>query len=170
MNLNNLIKIAATRADDLVAGKLWSRAEWIEYANDAQDEACRRSRLLVDSTTPDICNIDLTNIDTTYDLHDSIIFVRRVRLLDADGVALDVLGRRHAQDLDRDIGPGWQEETGQPRVWVPDIDTHALRPYPSPDTDYTAAMTVVRTALIPAANDTYPMLSLIHISEPTRPY
>ncbi len=159
MNLNTLITTAATRVDDLAAGKLWSRAEWIEYANDAQDEACRRARLLVDSTTAAVCSITLVDGTPTYDLHDSIIFVRRVRLVQvSDGVALKVLGRVHAADLDRDVGPQWQEEVGQPRGYVPDIDDHQLRPYPTPDTDeWKATLTVVRTALVPAVNETYPM-------------
>lgn len=159
MNLNTLITTAATRADDLEAGKLWSRAEWIEYANDAQNEACRRARLLVDSTTPDVCSITLTDGTATYDLHDSIIFVRRARLVNsADGTALTVLRRLHSDDLDRQVGPGWQEEVGQPRGCVVDMDDHQLRPYPTPDTDdWEVQLTVHRTALIPSANETYPM-------------
>jgi hypothetical protein len=159
MNLNSLITTAATRADDLVAGKLWSRAEWTEYANDAQDEACRRARLLVDSTTTAVCSITLVDATPTYNLHDSIIFVRRVRLLQiADNTALSILKRCHSNDLDREVGPTWQEEQGQPRIWVPDLDGHKFRPYPTPDTgDWKVQLTVTRTALLPAANDTYPM-------------
>lgn len=158
MNLDSLITTAATRADDLVAGKLWSRNEWIEFANDAQDEACRRARLLVDSTTAAVCNITVVSGTATYALHDSIIFVRRVRLLDTAGVGLAILGRRHSQDLDRDQGPGWQEEVGQPRCYVPDMDGHSLRLYPKPDTaNWTVSMTVVRTAVVPATHETYAM-------------
>lgn len=159
MNLNTLISTAATRADDLADGKLWSRSEWIEYANDAQDEACRRARLLVDSTTPAVCSITLVDGTPTYELHDSIIFVRRVRLLEsADGTALSILKRAHSADLDRSVGPGWQEEVGQPRMWVPDLDDHKFRPYPTPYTDdWEVSLTVHRTALVPAANEIYPM-------------
>jgi hypothetical protein len=159
MNLTTLIKTAATRADDLAAGLLWSRAEWIEFANDAQSEACRRARLLVDSTTPAVCSITLVDGTPTYDLHDSIIFVRRVRLLESvDGTALSILKRRHSNDLDGSAGPGWQEEVGQPRMWVPDLDDHKFRPYPIPDTDdWEVSLTVHRTALVPTANETYPM-------------
>jgi len=159
MNLDNLITTAATRADDLVAGKLWSRNEWIEYANDAQNEACRRARLLVDSSTAAVCSITLVNGTATYDLHDSIIFVRRARLLEiADGDALTVLKRCHVADLDREVGPGWQEEEGQPRGYVPDMDDHVFRPYPTPDTAlWKVALTVVRMPLVPTANETYPM-------------
>lgn len=158
MNLTTLITTAATRADDLATGKLWSRNEWIEYANDAQDEACRRARLLVDSTTAAVCSITLVDGTPTYDLHDSIIFVRRVRLLDSTGVALSLLRPANSDDLDRTVGPQWQEEVGQPRCYVQDLDDHQMRPYPIPDTnEWELAMTVHRTALVPAANETYPM-------------
>lgn len=159
MNLNNLITTAATRVDDLAAGKLWSRKEWIEYANDAQNEACRRARLLVDSTTAAVCSITLVNATATYNLHDSIIFVRRARLLlAADSTGLAVLRRCHSADLDRIAGPGWQEEVGQPRAYVPDLDNHQLRPYPTPDTNtWKVALTVVRTPLVPSTNETYAM-------------
>lgn len=159
MKLNALITTAATRADDLVDGKLWSRAEWIEYANDAQNEACRRARLLVDSTTPDVCVITLTDGTATYDLHDAIIFVRRARLVQsADGAGVKVLRRLHSADLDREVGIGWQEEVGEPVGYVTDLDGHMLRPYPIPDTDdWEVHLTVTRTALIPTTNDTYPL-------------
>ncbi len=158
MNLNQLITTAATRADDLAAGKLWTRAEWIEYANDAQNEACRRARLLVDSTTAAVCSIALLTDTPTYDLHDSIIFIRRVRLLDSDGVAVAVLKRAHSDDLDREAGPQWQEETGQPRFYVPSLDDHQFRPYPMPDSnEWEASLTVVRTPLVPASHEKYAM-------------
>lgn len=159
MNLDTLISTAATRVDDLAEGKLWSRDEWIEYANDAQNEACRRARLIVDSTTAAVCSITLVNGTPTYALHDSIIFIRRARLLQvSDSVALNVLRRAHSADLDRTVGPQWQEEDGQPRAYVPDLDGHVLRPYPTPDANtWKVALTVVRTALIPSTNETYPM-------------
>jgi hypothetical protein len=159
MNLDKLITTAATRADDLVAGKLWSRNEWIEYANDAQNEACRRARLLVDSSTAAVCSITLVNGTATYDLHDSILFVRRARLVEiSSGDGLTVLKRCHVADLDNVAGPGWQEEVGQPRGYVPDMDDHAFRPYPTPDTAlWKVALTVVRMPLVPSVNATYPM-------------
>ncbi len=156
MRLNDLITTAMARVDDKAEGKLWERREWIEYANDAQNEACRRSRLLVDSTTAAVCNIDLELATETYELHDSIMFIRRARLLDADGVALSILGRRHAQDMDR-CGPGWPEEVGRPSHYIPDIDDHLFRPYPMTDEEgLTVQLTVVRTPLIPA-NKPYAM-------------
>lgn len=159
MNLDALITAAATRADDLATGKLWSRNEWTEYANDAQNEACRRARLLVDSTTAAVCSITLASGTATYDLHDSIIFVRRVRLIQvADSVALSVLKRAHVSDLDRFAGPQWQEETGQPRAYVPDMDDHQFRPFPTPDANtWKVGLTVVRMPLIPSTHEAYAM-------------
>lgn len=142
MNLGELIKAAAARADDLVAGKLWSRSEWTEYANDAQREACRRARLLIDSTTADICTLTLQAGTPTYALDPRIIFVRRVKL---DDVPVPLV-RVSYKDLDKG-SPGWEAYTGRPRGYVPDMDDNLFRPYPAPDGDYTARLTVIRDPL-----------------------
>lgn len=122
--------------------------EWNRFLNDAQNEACRRARLLVDSTTADLCEIQLNASDTSYELDPRVLFVRRVRL---DGESLP-LGRVSYKDLDAGV-PGWEDETGLPRGYVPDFETGKLRPYPAPDDTYTAKLTVVRLPLADMAKE-----------------
>lgn len=142
MTLSELIKIARRRSDDLVTTYRISKAEYFEFANEAVEQACRRSRLIVDSTTAAICQITLANGTTTYALDPRVIFVRRVSL---SGI-VPALSPVSYKTLDRQA-PDWQTETGQPRGFIKDFDTGLFRPYPSPDAAYTANLTVVRLPL-----------------------
>lgn len=146
MTLNEIIKQARTLSDDLVDPGKISRATWIIYANEAQEEACRRSRPLLDSTTAEICQVALTSSDTVYDLDSRILFVRRVKL-STNAVPLQRVSRK---TLDQQRA-GWESETGEPIAYVPDMDTNKLRPYPSPDGNYTANLVVVRLPLVSMA-------------------
>lgn len=143
MDLMQLMTTARRRLDDVVAPYLWSREDLIEYANDAQREACRRSRLIVDSTTPSICQIALVAGTPTYALDERIIFIKRAKLTGH----VTPLGRAHSNDLDN-AAPGWEDDTGVPRAYVPNMDTNTFRPYPTPDDAYTANLTVIRTPLV----------------------
>lgn len=144
MTLSELIKIARQRLGDTVRGPyLWTTAELKEFANDAQREACRRSRLIVDSTTAEICQITLASGTDTYALDDRVIFIKRAIV---DGQSMP-LGRAHSADLDNNA-PGWETETGLPRAYVPNMDVHSFRPYPAPDGAYTVRLTVIRTPLV----------------------
>lgn len=147
MNLEALIAAARNLSGDTSAGQNWTDAEWISYANDAEREACRRARLIIDSTTAAICQIALTTA-ATYTLDPRIIFIRRAKLT---GRSL-VLTRRSYKDLDREV-PDWEAETGEPSAYVPDMSTNQFRPYPTPATAGTVTLTVARLPLADMAVD-----------------
>ncbi len=142
MNLEQMIASARARTGDIRTPQLWSDEEWAEYATQAQQEACRRARLILDSTTEEICVIELNSTDKVYPLDERVIFIKRVKV---NGISTP-LGRVSFEDLDRCNG-GWEEEVGEPRAYVPDMDEDKFRPYPAPDGDYTARLTVLRTPL-----------------------
>lgn len=143
MTLNDLIKQARTLCDDLVGPDyLTSRAKFVVWANEAVNEAARRSRAILDSSTAAICQVTLSAGTPTYDLDSRILFVRRIKLT---GHAVP-LGRVSRKTLDEQRA-GWEDETGLPTHFVPDMDTKKLRPYPTPDGTYTANLTVVRLPL-----------------------
>lgn len=165
MTLSDLIEQARIRADDTVStAYLWTDAEWKRYANEAEREACRRARLIVDSTTVSVCRVTLAAGTKTYSLDPRVIFIRRAKL---SGVAVP-LRRVSYRDLDRSV-PGWEDETGEPMAHVPDMDTGKFRPYPAPTAAGTVTLTVVRLPLCdmvqdedePEINDRYHE-SLIH--------
>lgn len=148
MTLGELMDVARYRIDDRIAPYLWSRSELLEYAIDAQREACRRSRLIVDSSTAAICQVALTAATPTYALDSRIIFIKRVKLTGQ----VTPLSRMHSDDLDCNR-PGWEDDTGLPVGYVPNMDSNALRPYPTPDADYTANLTVIREPLVDMDDD-----------------
>ena len=61
----------------------WTNAELVAYINEAQKEVVRRTKSIFDSTTPEVCEIEiLTGIDE-YTLHDSILKITRAKLASA---------------------------------------------------------------------------------------
>ena len=118
MTLAELIASARSVTCDAVATYLWSDAEWTEYANDAEREACRRARLIVDSSSS-VCRITLDASHTTFALDPSILFIKRAKL----SGEMQTLRRASFKDLDRGV-PGWEdwydEETGEddPAAWL----------------------------------------------------
>ncbi len=144
MNLEELITSARSRSNDTVEAYLWTDLEWAEYATDAEAEACRRARLIVDSTTDEVTLITLNSTDATYDLDQRVIFIKRAKLVGRS----EVLRPVSFEDLDR-CTPDWETETGEPRHYVPDMDEDKFRPYPSPDAAGEVRLTVVRTPLAP---------------------
>jgi hypothetical protein len=141
MNLGELIAYAKNSADDNASGELWSEEEWINFANDAQNEACRRARLLVDSTSP-LTELSLPAGEPTVALDPRILVIRRARLVGRSPLLQRV--SHHTLDC---AGSGWEDETGEPRGYVPDMDTQVFRPYPMPEADATVRLTVVRLPL-----------------------
>jgi hypothetical protein len=142
MKLSELITAARQRTSDEASPYLWSDAEWTRFANEAQRDACRRSRLLLDSSTEEIARISLTAGEPVYDLDSRVIFVRRARV---EGQSQPLSPISH-QDLD-EIAPGWEDEVSEPRAMVIDFDTGKFRPYPTPKDDGIVRLTVQRLPL-----------------------
>lgn len=140
MKLSELIAEARERCGDKAAPFLCSDMRFTLLANDAQNEACRRAKLLVDSTTPEICTIDVLANQPLYPQNPSIIFVRRASLSTGDRF----LSRITRRDLDDSVGPTWMTETGEVVGFVPDTDSQAIRLFRIPEDDATLRMTVVR--------------------------
>lgn len=142
MTLAQLIAAARREASDTVAPYLWSDADWTDYANEAQREACRRARLIVDSTTTAICRLTMVADTATYALDPRILFIKRVKL----STRTTSLRPVSFKDLDRSA-PGWEDETGEPSHFVPDMDENTFRPYPTPSAAGTVSLTVIRLPL-----------------------
>lgn len=139
MNLRNFIDDFRRDVRDLGKPPMWSDAEIIDYANQAEDEACRRAGLLVDSTT-DVTEVAMSADEHTVELDQSIIYVRRVRVQGGQ-----VLFPRVARSMDEDA-PGWEDTTaGSPVVFVPDWESGKLRVWPPFAQAATLRLTVVRT-------------------------
>jgi len=157
MKLGALMTIFRQEADDENAPYLWSDAEVIDYANDAQNEACRRARLLIDSTTTAICNYAVTDSGAgsySITLDSRVIFIRRARLASRS----TPLCRMFLADIEAQIH-GWESTTsGTPDRYIPDWETGKVRLYRPSSIADTLKLTVVRLPLVDMAvpNDDSP--------------
>jgi hypothetical protein len=143
MTLGELITAFRRDTNDKTTPYLWSDSEVTEYANDAMFQACRRGRLITDSSSPECCSVTITAPAVDAPLHDSIIYVAEVLL--PDGFPLRKLSRRY---MDWAV-PGWRLQTADtPEAWVPDFSSRRLRPYPAPVNAITLGLTVVRNQLV----------------------
>ncbi len=121
---------------------LWSDGELATWINEAQDEACRRALLLVDSRSVAAKATYLAGA-IGVDLHPSVIFVRRAALASSN----IPLVPKVARSMDEEV-PGWEDSMASvPRVFVPDWETGYLRFWPPAVAAGTVNMTVVRAPL-----------------------
>ncbi len=140
MNLGDLLEIVRRELDDVADPPLWTDDELIEYAVDAQNEACRRGRLLLDSTTVSVTQIALTAAaGGVYALDPRVIRINRVKLAGDDRPIAPIMVR----DLDLQL-PGWEDWVEHPTLWVPDWESGKIRFVGAPDGNYTANLQVVR--------------------------
>ena len=123
MNLRDLILLFRTEVDDVAEPYLWSDEELGEYATDAQNEACRRARLLIDSSTTAVCQYNVLAGDPWITLDPRVIFVRRARVASRT----PRLSRLSYRDLD--AIPGWEAQTGTVQSFITDMETGKLRLY-----------------------------------------
>jgi hypothetical protein len=149
MKLIDLINITRLEMDDADPNHpLITDAEHIEFANDAELEACRRGRLILDSTTTAICQIAVVANTASYSLDPRVQSIRRAKL-----TGLLPLKRRNLQDMDSQY-PGWDDAaTGMPIVFIPD-DTGQIRLWPTPSANTTLSMIVVRSPLAEMNDET----------------
>lgn len=141
MKAGELLDLWRREVDDVQEPYLWSDDEGLEYADDAQNEACRRARLIVDSTTTSTCSITTVVGTATYALSPLVLRVNRVRVA---GESLP-LGAYMVRDMDR-VSPGWEDDTqtSTPITWIPDFESGKIRVYPAPNAITTLKLQVVR--------------------------
>lgn len=142
MKLGKIIELFRIAADDLTQPYLWPDQEVISYAVDAENEACRRARLLVDSSTAAICQHTAAIGATSITLDPRVIFVRRAIV----SGKTSPLSRANMRDLD-DNHPGWESHTGTIEALVTDWETGKLRLYRIPTVESVINTTVVRLPL-----------------------
>lgn len=82
MLTSKLIREYRNRVDDRAVPYRMDDAGVVDLFNEAMDEACIRARLLTDSTTAEICTIDITDDTQT-------AFVLDPRVIEVDHVTID---------------------------------------------------------------------------------
>lgn len=147
MNLRQLIDQFRDDTRDQQPDYMWTDDEIIGYANKAVDEACRRARLIVDSSST-ASSAYLGIGESEIELHESVIFVRRLRI---SGVRS--LNPCVSREMDERV-PGWEDSAAStPIVFVPDWETNKLKLWPPTATAIDIKMTVIRTPLTEMLDD-----------------
>lgn len=157
MLLLGLRTLFRREANDATKPYLWSDEALNDFANEAEQEACRRGHLLIDSTA-NFCTIPIVAGDDVLALDPRIIDVRRARLI-GENCMLDLI---HVDEMDASA-PQWETETGTPRALVTDYQSNALRLYPIPTAADSLKLTVSRLPMKDmAADDDAPEIRIEH--------
>lgn len=135
---------------DHIEPPFWTSENIVRYLNEAVQEACERAKLIEDRSTPTVCSITLQAGVSTYNLHPSVLEIKR---LSCRGRPLD---ETSTEELDCH-SPGWETRSGQPRVYVFEqasgTQPPKVRLVPTPTATDTIALTVYRGALKPLSAD-----------------
>lgn len=143
MTLAGLIALFRQETDDRNAPYLWDDPEVIDFAVDAENEACRRADLLIDASTAAICQIAVVGGTALYTLDSRVIEVRRAIMTGGT----DPLTRRMLENMDADL-PGWEATTSATvDSYVPNYQTRSVRLYPKPTGSGTLNLVVSRLPL-----------------------
>lgn len=151
MNLSDLITAYRDEARDTAKPHFVSDATARRYANQAESEACRRARLLIDSTS-ELCEIEFSAGESVIELDSRIISIRRA----VTSLSPRPLRKRLVRDMD-DQFPGWDSSDNRsiPLVIITDYETNTVRLYPPPREGGVLRLTVAREPMkgMAAQND-----------------
>jgi hypothetical protein len=149
MKRGKLKEVARELLGDTRPPYFWSDVELEVYLNEAQVEACRRARLLVDSTTAAVCQVAITIDTQDFALDPRVIMVRRAKLANESFP----LTRKSQAALDEEY-PGWDTDSSStPSFYFADANSAKISLYPKADTADTLHMTVVREPLVEMNDD-----------------
>ena len=126
MNRLEIVAQAREWLDDELEPYLWATTSLQKWAEEAVVEYALRTRALVDSTTPAVCEVTVVEGQAVYPLHASIVVVRRFEYRRPD-VLPEVLTRRTTAYMDRNFGGSWAGMTGRPYIVIPDLQARTFR-------------------------------------------
>lgn len=144
MTLQQLLAQLRIDLDDTEEDYLWSDAELTLYINEAQKEAVRRSRLIIDQATPEICTIEVTAGTSLYPLSKKIIRVLGVKPSWDDGRPM-----RKAVTREKELhNPTWEmDESDTPCEYLLDYQSDHIMLAEKPLSDGTLNLRVYREPL-----------------------
>lgn len=143
MNAAKLISTFRRDISDTVKPYFVSDESALLYLNEAQTEAARRARLIIDSTSP-VSTASVSAGDPMVSIDPRIVSIRRIRLASQS----EQLRKKQAREMD-EVNPGWDASTSQstPCFAILDYATNQIRLYPTPQNGDDLQMTVVREPL-----------------------
>lgn len=140
MNLRELIDKFRRETGDRTAPYRWDNDAVTEFINLAEDEACRRAGLLVDSSS-ELTQASVIAHDPVVELSEEVIHIRRAVLVSSGRVLVP----RVARSMDDEV-PGWEtSQSSSPIVFIPDWETAKIHLWPPSRVNDELRLTVVRT-------------------------
>lgn len=136
--------VRQTLDDNSTTDKLWSQSDILEYARDAENEACERADLIIDDSSA-LTSIVATTGTGTYGIASTVISVMSAML----SLGSEPLMETSEKVLDLSVS-GWRTATGTPRSYVK-TPTNKIILYPMPVVVDTLNMTVSRFPNTPMA-------------------
>ena len=138
MNAGELIDSYRDEARDKASPPLVRDEVLLAFASEAEREACRRSNLLIDSSSG-FCSISVSANEPLVEIDPCIINIRRAKL----SISTYSLSPVRAEEMDR-VNPGWESHVGTPTTYITDYQTNAIRLYPKQQTACDLTITVSR--------------------------
>jgi len=150
MKVSEIMTIFRAEIKDKKKPYFVDEAMALSFLNQAQSEAARRARLLVDSRTQEICRVQVNAGEPVIDIDPRIISIRRARLASCSRP----LVKRKVRDMDEQF-PGWDSSTNQstPMILVTDYGTNQLYLHSIPKADDELMLTVTREPLVDLSGD-----------------
>lgn len=121
MTTIELIDALRSMLQDENAPYKWADSAILRYMNEAEDQACRRAHLLIDTNTASICAFSVSASVASYLLHSKIIQIKRLTI-DSTTVPLT---QTYRDEMDaRDIG--WVSLTGRPEAFIHEANNELI--------------------------------------------
>jgi hypothetical protein len=139
MTLDDLIAEYREEAHDSGTPPLVSDAWLTKRANQAEQEVCRRSGLLIESVHA-MCTVAVTAGNPVVSLNSKIIDIKKARM------SLDAVFLLPASV--NNLCATWEADTGTPSHYITDYQSGAIRLYPVPVVDDDLKLTVTRLPLV----------------------
>jgi hypothetical protein len=130
MNVEQILRVVREDfLDDDVTPYRWGASKLLRWLNQAQMEACRRQRLLVEEDDPTLTQVTLVDGTGSYTLDP------RTHIVDRVVYNRNTIPKATKHQLDR-IMPAWREmEPGEPMLYLQNDLTIRLLPTPGPSED-----------------------------------
>lgn len=123
---------------------LYGNPQALRWLTEGQLEACRRSTMIIDAMTPEICTVAYDTVQPAIRRDARIIYIREA-IVEGQAFPLDEV----LQDRMNEICPTWRTDTAQfPMRYIKDFSSGYIRLHPKPTVAGRVLLSVVREPLV----------------------
>lgn len=152
MRVEDFIREFRQTVHDHIVPPFWSDAAVVSYLNEAVQEACERAKLIEDRLTPAVCSVAVLAGQAAYDLHPSVLQIKRAQLAGYPHARHRVLTETSTEEMDATYC-GWETRTSFPGHFIFEpatgLQPPRIRLVSTPNAIDVLALTVVRGPLKP---------------------